>query len=518
LGQELNQQNPVGVTGSLLPLVLGPDDCFAAVRNFFHEVNFGDTSVCQALGIESMGELGQVRPGAPKLSSCERRLRSCIELFVLGQKAEESETREVCGESVFVALKQLGLLRASTRNPGQVLCPIWLYPADGFLIASDRREDPEGAPFNPAADVVFPAIYPGTLRFLRLLPEVRGGDALDLCGGTGIGALRLSRTARVAVTADLTERSAFFAEFNSRLNGARVTSLRGDLYAPVQGRQFAVITAHPPFVPATGDTMVYRDGGATGEEVTHRVIESVPTHLLPGGNCVILCVARDTEDQTFEERARDWLGDTREEFEIVFGLEKILSVEEVVESMRKRGQHIDDTLAEALLSRLRSMRTRQFVYGALWIRRQTKAELQSQARGPVEKPRRVRMTPGGSAADFERLLAWREQTRRPGFEEWLANSRPRLAPELELRARHLVKDGELVPVEFIFSIETGFEAALHPDGWVVPLIARLEGKLSVAEVYEQAREAREMPKNFGLKDFVGLVTMMIDRGFLLVKV
>jgi len=121
----------------------------------------------------------------------------------------------------------------------------------------------------------------------------------------------------------------------------------------------------------------------------------------------------------------------------------------------------------------------------------------------------------GSAADFERLLAWRERCRHPGFREWLAKSRPRLAPELELRARHVVKDGELVPAEFVFSIETGFEAALHPDGWVVPLIARLEGKLSVAEVYEQARAAQETPKGFALNDFVGLVSMMMERGFLL---
>src|SRR5262249_6287171 len=163
---------------------------------------------------------------------------------------------------------------------------------------------------------VFPAIYPGTLRFLRLLPDVHGGDALDLCGGTGIGALRLSRTAQVAVTADLTQRSAFFAGFNARLNGARVTSLCGDLYSPVHGRRLAVITAHPPFVPAIGDTMVYRDGGPTGEEVTRRVVEGLPSHLLPGGDCVILCVARDTEDQTFEQRASDWLGDTKDEFEI----------------------------------------------------------------------------------------------------------------------------------------------------------------------------------------------------------
>jgi SAM-dependent methyltransferase len=497
-------------------LQLADGASFRAVREFLRSANFNEGAVCRALGLENMGELGKVQLQKPDLTKCESRLRWCIEVFVLGQRASGEPSRTICGEPALAALDALGLIRPSRKEPEKVLCPFWLYPAAGFLITSDRREDPEDEPFRPAADVVFPAIYPGTLRFLQLLPDVRMGDALDLCGGTGIGALQLSRTSRQAVTTDLTPRSALFAEFNARLNDASVASLCGDVYSPIGDRQFDVISAHPPFVPATGDTMVYRDGGATGEEVTRRIIEGVPAHLRPGGTCVVLCVARDTQEQTFEQRASEWLGRERDGFEIIFGLEKILSVEEVVDSMRKRGQELRDAQAENLLNRLRSLGTRQFVYGALWIKRDAN-ELGNDPQQQSKRLRRVRMTPTGSAADFEKLLAWRERCRQPRFHEWLAQSRPRLAPELELRARHIVKAGELVPAEFVFSIEAGFEAALHPDGWVVPLIARLEGKLSVAEVYENARAAQEMPKGFHLKDFADLISVMIDRGFLVLS-
>src|SRR6185369_4257091 len=131
--------------------------------------------------------------------------------------------------------------------------------------------------------VVFPAIYAGTLRFLRLLPQGRDLETLDLCGGSGIGALHFSRTVRAAATADITERAALFAEFNARLNEAAVSSFCGDLYSPLSGRKFDVISAHPPFVPATGQNMVYRDGGNTGEEITRRIVEGLPTHLRAGG-------------------------------------------------------------------------------------------------------------------------------------------------------------------------------------------------------------------------------------------
>ncbi len=359
-------------------------------------------------------------------------------------------------------------------------------------------------------DVAFPAITVNTLRFLQLLPEVRGGDALDLCGGSGIGALHLARSARSAATADVTERSARFAEFNARLNGVEIESLCGDLYAPAAGRQFDVITAHPPFVPAVGRSMVFRDGGETGEAVTRRVIEGLPAHLHTGGTCMILCFGHDSQEKTFEQRVRDWLGEKSNEFDIVFGLEKTMAVEDVVASMRKRAENISEEDAKKLCERLRSLGVQRFAYGALFIRRFA---------SPVtDRPARIGFTLDGNAADLERLLAWRQHCRTPGFSEWLAQSCPRLAPQLQLNARHVVRDGQLAPVEFVFSIEAGVKSALRPDAWIVPLIARLDGTKSLLDVFETARAAEEMPPDFALINLIEIVQRMIERGFLEVEI
>jgi SAM-dependent methyltransferase len=380
-----------------------------------------------------------------------------------------------------------------------------VYPADGFVLISDRRDDPEVDTYTPPQDVVFPAIYAGTLRFLRLLPNVNG-DVLDLCGGSGIGALHLARTAASAVTADVTARSALYAEFNARLNAFPVASLCGDLYEPVSGRQFDFISAHPPFVPATGPTMIYRDAGDAGEDITRRVIEGLPQHLRPGGLCVVLCVARDTEQETFERRARAWLGPAADHFDLVFGVEKFMTVDGVVDSMRRRSQEMSHAEAQQLLSRLRELGTRQFAYGALFLKR---------FHEPVtDSPLRIRITAQANAADFQRLLAWRVRRRQPDFNEWLAACRPRLPSALELTARHVVQDGSLVPAEFVFSISSGVENALRPDAWLVPLVARLEGNQSVRQVFENARQASELPEGFALEDFSRLVEVMIERGLL----
>ena len=497
---------PATTMPAKIPLQTGSPVDFSLVRGFFRAAGYDDQTVCRVLGLENMSDVGRVRWDEVKADACSAALRWCLEVFLHCVPADAQESRKVCGAEVFDAFKSLGLLRSARNDPAKVLCPVWLYPVDGFLIASDRRDDPDGGTYEPIEDVVFPAIYAGTLWFLRLLPEARNGEALDHCGGTGIGAMHFLRTARTAATADLTERAAFFADFNARLNDVAITSLCGDLYAPVAGRQFDVISAHPPFVPASGQNMVYRDGGDTGEEVTRRIIEGVPAHLRPGGTCVVLCVARDTKEQTFEQRARDWLGADAGGFDVVFGLEKVLTVEGVVESMRKRGAEIDEEKARQLKVRLESLGTRQFVYGALVIRRTAEAA--------VQDPLRIHMTPEASAADFDHLLAWRRHCWQPGLGEWLANSRPRPAARLELTARHIVREGELTPVEFVFSIENGFRAALRPDAWVVPLIARLVGTKSVAEVFEDAKKTGDLPEGFELKDFADLVRGMIERGFL----
>jgi len=219
-------------------------------------------------------------------------------------------------------------------------------------------------------------------------------------------------------------------------------------------------------------------------------------------------MACDTKEQKFEERARHWLGETRDEFDVVFGLEKVLAVEGVVESMRKRGQQISEEEARQLYARLCSAGTQQFVYGALFIQRCGERVTQ--------KPFRIGLTPAGNATDFERLLAWRRHTRQAGFAEWLPQARPRFAPRLQLTTPHVVQEGELVPAEFVFTIEAGREGALRPDAWVVPLLARLNGARSVAEVFEAASAAGELPNGFALSDFAELVRLTIDRGFLVV--
>jgi SAM-dependent methyltransferase len=339
---------------------------------------------------------------------------------------------------------------------------------------------------------------------LRLLPGAEGGDALDLCSGSGIGALHLARKGVCAATADITERSAYFAAFNAKLNAIQIEILRGDLYEPVAGRRFDMICAHPPWVPSTGDAMVFRDGGDTGEEIVQRVFAGIPRHLRQGGTAIVVSLGRDGRDARYEQRVRRWLGVAGDECDVILGVDKILSIDNMVASVRRLHFNDDVGKAERMVARFRELGTEQFVYGAVFIRH-TGAVV-------AEPPLRLRMRRTAMAGDFERIWAWRQLSRRPQFLHCLAAARPRLCPQVELNVRSAVRNGVMVPVSAVLSATGPLAATVQPDVWIARLLERLEGTQTVAQTFEAAQRAGQVPADFTLAAFVDLIGKMVERG------
>ena len=488
-----------------LPIRIGTLQQFAQVKRFLKDAQFDERSVCAAFKIADIADIRARRHDEIDYEPISPANRVAIDLFVRGRTIFRDEFKKISGDEVIAAFYSLGLIRDARHRDGKIVCPIWLYPVDGFVIASDRRDDADGEIHFPPDDSVFPALDTGTLKLLRLLPAVHG-DALDLCSGCGIGALHLSRTARSAISADITRRSAYFAKFNAHLNDMRVESLVGDLYAPVAGLQFDVIAAHPPWVPSIGDTKVFRDGGDGGETIVRRIIEGMPSHLRSGGTAVIVALGHDTTEANYEVRVRRWLGKRGINCDVIFGVEKLLSIEEVVGSIRRLHFKDDPRQADELAANLNKLSTEKFVYGALFIRRTD---------GPVtEPPLRLRMLSRARASDFDRLFAWRARRRAPVFSDWMKVAKPRLVPHLEINSRELTQNGALVVEQTMLRAECGFSAVLRLESWVIPMIASLTGNQTVEMVFAAAHRSNQSPSNFTLSAFVDLVAMMIELGFL----
>ena len=130
---------------------------------------------------------------------------------------------------------------------------------------------------------------------LREHDRVRDRHVLDVGTGTGALALAAARAGAASVTAvDLSRRSAAATWLNSRLHRVPVTVRRGDLFSPVRGRRFDVVTANPPYVPATRDDPArYRiarcwDGGRDGRLLLDRLCAGLSDVLAPGGRALVV--------------------------------------------------------------------------------------------------------------------------------------------------------------------------------------------------------------------------------------
>jgi release factor glutamine methyltransferase len=121
----------------------------------------------------------------------------------------------------------------------------------------------------------------------------RDADVLELGTGSGaIGVAAAQSGARSVTVVDVSRRALVTAAINARLNGVRVTPRRGDLFAPVAGRQFDLVVSNPPYlpsdeIPSRGASRAW-EGGADGRALLERICADVAAHLRPGGTVLLV--------------------------------------------------------------------------------------------------------------------------------------------------------------------------------------------------------------------------------------
>jgi carbamoyltransferase len=501
------------------PLRLGEAKDFKRVASLLNGSGFDEPSVCRALKIENLSRVGQARSENADFGAAgSETLEVLVRLFLLLEAVGRDRVERTIDRAALNSLLALDLLRLCDPVPDAYCASVFLCPVEGLLIASDRHLNPDGSQPLPLPDAVFPAVFAGTLLFLRVISKKRVRDGLDLCSGSGVGALVMSKFADRSAACDITGRSVHFARFNALLNGCtNVEAIESDLYFAVEGRTFDLIVAHPPYVPSLPDDQVFRDGGQTGEELLRRIVEGLPGYLRPGGRFYCVSAGWETAEGPLEHRVRKWLGPAESQFDVVFAYGRQITSERLARELAERSGSDDPGALLKWDQLFGSAGMQRLVYGALVISRRSEAEC---AKGVKAPPLTLRTTLAekSDGACFDWALDWyrwrAEREASAELEQAISNARPRFARDFRVDVAYMVREGTLVASDVVLKSDRPFEAATRVDLWVMPVVANFNGERTVAEVYQTARECSELPESLSFGDFTALVANMIGRGYL----
>ena len=220
-----------------------------------------------------------------------------IRLFLLGVPVARERLDELVGADLRARLAQSGLL---VDEGDAVRGAARIVPHDELLIASDHSSAEEHADHVPG-------VHRPSVALAHMTVRGTGERALDLCTGNGIQAILLAAHAKSVVATDVNARALAYADFNVALNGAgNVETRLGSFFEPVDGEQFDLVVANPPYVVSPESAFLFRDGGLRGDAVSEHVVRRAPESLAPGGFASLMIAwALDPDDPM--ERPRSWL-------------------------------------------------------------------------------------------------------------------------------------------------------------------------------------------------------------------
>lgn len=481
---------------------------FTVLREHFLRSGFTEEAIRQRLDIQPGKELDLVAlssrpPARPKVGD---GLDALIYLFVIGESLPASDAESLFPPPVRDALSRTRLILTDPADANRCIASVAMYPIRDLFIASDRWNNPDHTQREMFPDIVYPALTKSAKQFIDFTSYEPCDDFLELCAGTAPAALLASRSAKNIWATDIAERSIDFAKFNAALNGIQnVNILQGDLYQPVEGRIFDRIAAHPPYVPVLRPAEIFYGGGEVGEEITQRIVEGLPSKLKPGGRFYCRTMGTERPGRSFESRVREWLGANHAEFDVALF---------TLQSFEPRQFALEETLAK-------NGGRDQY---AQWEKLFTKNDVRGLLLGVVIIQRIIGQRPAFTirrtirsntpASALEWAMVWEAQMLSEGATQTLLSAKPLAAPGIEIVVRHTLRDGEICQDSFTLSIEQPFATDCKVQPWMAALLPRCDGKTTVADLFEIAKQNGWIVPETPAEEFCRLLATLISGGFL----
>jgi SAM-dependent methyltransferase len=444
----------------------------------------------------------QLLARSPELPSYLRRLGEgdelavLLRLFLLGVPVSRARLDEVLDTKLEARLAAAGLL---VEDAEVVHGGARLVPHDELLIASDHAGAAEGH-----ADHV-PGVHRPSVALAHLTVRGKGERALDVGTGNGIQAILLAAHAERVVATDVNPRALAYATFNAALNGVgNVETRHGSFFEPVEGEQFDLIVANPPYVVSPESAYLFRDGGMRGDAVSEHVVRATPSALAPGAFASILIAwALDPDDPA--ERPRSWLDGS--------GCDAFLlhtSTDDPVETATVWNRDLLDrpeAYADALdrwLAYYRRLGIEHLGYACVVLRKRTDRGGGWLEALPLPK---AALRPAGR--HVRRLFETRDQLAEIAADDALLDRRLRVVDDAVVTQDTRFAEGRWQAESLTLRLESGLPFSAELDPPTARLIRELDGSRTLREALHAAVEGDE-----ALESGLDLARRMLEVGFI----
>ncbi|MBU0573394.1 MAG: methyltransferase [Candidatus Margulisbacteria bacterium] len=276
-----------------------------ALRKILEENDFTASGIRRAFGVRNKYQINLL--DIPTSSYFAQHLDSGLSilflLFILEEEMPRSKILKFFGHRELNIFQQLNLLSISKRS---VRARVSLEPVEDLIIATDLRYTGRPERKNDVYYIGLDTIFLRSAIPKQKLNKLKTSRILDICTGSGIQSLLLSKYCNSTLGIDINPRALNFARFNALLNGKKnVKFVLGDLFNAANRERFDLIVANPPFVPAVEAPLLYacvKDLGPN--KALEDVIKGVPLHLQEGGEAFIVSFILGSGSVPFGKKIR----------------------------------------------------------------------------------------------------------------------------------------------------------------------------------------------------------------------
>ncbi len=274
----------------------------AQLRSAMWSAGYNSAKVAEVLG----GDRQHLQPDPTQSVLLKRQLpagqplSTLIRLFVLGLPVAAGDAAAALAPLSLDSAEHLGVVRESGE---QIEGSIRITPYEDFLFACSRVPDIAAVERDHVMGVTRSSINLANLTIRRPVDLT-----LDLGCGSGFQSLFAARHSSRVIATDVNPLAIRFTEFNARLNAVdNIECREGSFMEPVAGEAFDLVVTNPPFVISPEASLLFRDGGMRGDELSRKVLREVAGALRDGANATVLISWGRKAGDDWDATPRQWL-------------------------------------------------------------------------------------------------------------------------------------------------------------------------------------------------------------------